>query len=353
MSQYILRRLLLMVPTFLGMTLVLFVITRIVPGGPLEMAIMELQNGGGGMSDSGMSSGGSGAGTGSVAPGSSPLSPEQMDQLKAHFGFDKPWMVAYVDWLWKFVRLDFGYSFTYYIPVIDLIVDRLPVSAYYGILTFIIMYLVCIPLGIAKALTHKTKFDMLTSVLMFIGFAVPAFVVGVVLLVFLGGYLQWFPLGGFVSDDLFFGDPSWLEIALDVMYHSILPLICYLMGSFAGLTYGMKSFLLEEISQDYVRTAVSKGVPYNQAVVKHAIRNSIIPIASGFGDILLIFLGGSMLIEMIFNIDGLALLNYNSIVGRDYPVVIASTAMVTIIALVGRLLGDIIVAVVDPRVKYT
>lgn len=354
MSQYILRRLLLMIPTFLGMTMVLFVFTRIVPGGPLEMAIMEFQNSSaGGMGDQGMSSGGAGLEMGSIAPGSSPLSQEQMNQLKAHFGFDKPWLVAYMDWLWKFVRLDFGYSFTYYIPVIELIVDRLPVSAYYGILTFIIMYLACIPLGIAKALTHTTKFDMITSVLTFVGFSVPAYVVGVVLLVFFGGHLQWFPLGGFFSDELFFGDPSWLEVALDVIYHSILPLICYLMGSFAVLTYYMKSFLLEEISQDYVRTAVSKGVPYNQAVVKHAIRNSIIPIASGFGGILAIFLGGSMLIEVIFNIDGIALLNYNSLLGRDYPVVIASTAMVTIIGLVGKLLGDIIVAVVDPRVKYT
>lgn len=343
MSQYILRRLILMVPTFLGITMVVSLITRIVPGGPLETAIMQQQQES--METMSAPMGGSSQDT--------PLSEEQIEQLKEHFGLDKPWIVAYINWLWMFVRLDFGESFTYYVPVVDLIIERLPVSAYYGVFTFILIYIVCIPLGIAKALRHKTKFDTITSILTFLGYAVPSYVIAVILMVFLAGRLEWFPLGGFVSDEVLFSNPSPWDLIIDVLYHSILPLISYLMGSFATLTYYMKSYLLEEVSKDYVRTAVSKGVPYNIAVIKHAIRNSIIPMASGFGNVVLIFLGGSFLIEKIFNIDGIALLSYNSIINRDYPVVIASTAIFSIFGLVGNLMGDIIVAIIDPRVKYT
>ena len=345
MTQYILRRLLLIIPTFIGMTMLTSLITRIVPGGPLEMAIMEQSSGGeggGGMSSSSASRDRQG-----------PISADQLEQLKVHYGLDKPWLVAYIDWLWKFIRLDFGESFTYYIPVIDLIIDRLPVSAYYGILTFLITYLVCITLGIAKALKHNTTFDAVTSIITFFAYAVPSYVIAVVLMVVFGGHLQWFPLGGFVSDNLFLDEASKFEIVLDVLYHSILPLISYLAGSFAVLTYHMKSYLLEEISKDYVRTAVSKGVPYKHAVVKHAIRNSIIPIASGFGVILLIFFTGNLLIETIFNIDGLGLLSYQALMARDYPVVISSLGIFGTIGLLGNLLGDILVAIVDPRVKYT
>ena len=344
MIQYILRRLLLIIPTFIGMTMLTFLITRIVPGGPLEMAIME------------QSSSGEGGGSMSLSASrdrQGPLSEEQLEQLKVLYGLDKPWIVAYIDWLGKFLRLDFGESFTYYVPVIDLIKDRLLISAYYGIFTLLITYLVCISLGIAKALKHNTTFDAVTSVITFFAYAVPSYVVAVVLMVYFGGHLQWFPLGGFKSDDLFLDEASRFEVVIDVLYHSILPLISYLAGSFALLTYHMKSYLLEEISKDYVRTAVSKGVPYKYAVVKHAIRNSIIPIASGFGNILTIFFTGNVLIETIFNINGMGLLGYESLLGRDYPVVISSLGIFGTITLIGNLLGDIAVAIVDPRVKYT
>lgn len=346
MTQYIIRRLLLMIPTFLGMTMLLSLFTRIVPGGPVELAVMEQQSMGGG--DQGTPAGGF---DGSHMQ-NSPLSEDQMQILKEHFGLDKPWIVAYVDWLWKFVRLDFGESFTYYIPVIDLIKERLPVSAFYGIVTFFISYLVCIPLGILKALKHKSHFDIITSFVTFVGFSVPSYVIAVVLMVFMGGYLQWFPLGGFIGDGVSLEENTLLEVVGSVIYHSILPFISYMAGSFAVLTYYVKSYLLEEISKDYVRTAVAKGVTYKSAVIKHALRNSIIPLASNFGQLLTIWMGGSMLVEQIFNIDGLALFQFNALLGRDYPVVIATFGIVAVISLLGTLVGDVAVAIIDPRVKY-
>ena len=347
MTEYIIRRLLLMIPTFLGMTMLLSLFTRIVPGGPVELAVMQQQ--------SSMMDGDQGGPAGGVGAGhseDSPLSEEQIEILKEHFGLDKPWIVAYVDWLWKFVRLDFGESFTYYLPVLDLIVERLPVSAFYGIVTFLISYLVCIPLGILKALKHKSHFDTITSIITFVGFSVPNYVIAVVLMVFMGGYLQWFPLGEFVGEGVSLEENTLLEVVGSVIYHSILPFMSYMAGSFAVLTYIVKSYLLEEMSKDYVRTAVAKGVTYKAAVIKHALRNSIIPLASNFGSLLTIWMGGSMLVEKVFNIDGLALFQYNSLLSRDYPVVIAIFGITAVISLLGILVGDVAVAIIDPRVKY-
>ncbi|MCY4380340.1 MAG: ABC transporter permease subunit [Proteobacteria bacterium] len=348
MIKYIVKRLLLIIPTFIGMTMVVSLVTRLAPGGPLEQAIMSYK------AQSMSNDGGGSATPSSYSPvdKDSPISAKQMEELRAHYGLDKPWIVAYVHWLWKFIRLDFGESFTYYIPVIELIWKKIPVSAYYGFFTFFLTYLVCIPLGILKAFKHKSLFDTTTSIITFFGFAIPGYVIAIILLVYFGGNLQWFPLGGFMSDDLDLEESSVFTIALDIIYHSILPLISYMASAFAVLTYYMKSYLLDNIAMDYVRTAVAKGVPYRKAVINHAVRNSIIPLASGFSGLLMVFFGGSFLVETIFNIDGLGLFSYQATLNRDFPVIVSMAGIFGVIGLLATLLGDLIVAIVDPRIKF-
>lgn len=342
MLNYFIRRLLLIVPTFIGITMLVFMITRFVPGGPLEKVLMQ-----GVM----MGQEGSGAPAGkSDISADAPLSAEQLEQIKAYYGFDKPWYEAYVIWLGKVVQFDLGKSSRYSDDVWTIIAERLPISTYYGVMTLLITYLVCIPLGIAKAIKHKTPFDDVTSILTFLGYAVPSYVVGVLLLVVFAADLEWFPLGGFMSEDYY--DFTLFEKVLDILYHSILPMTAYLMGSFAVLTFMMKTSLMENLSADYVRTAVSKGLSFRMAVTRHALRNSLIPLATHFGQIITVFLSGSFLIEKIFNIDGLGLLGYESIVERDYPVVLGTLVISALATLVGNILSDLCVALVDPRVQY-
>lgn len=350
MSVYILKRLLLVIPTFIGMTMVVSVVTRLVPGGPLEQAIMEHRN-------MGAEEGGSmGVGMGASGVGESgsrgSLSEEQLQDLKELYGLDKPWIIAYWQWLGNILRLDFGYSTRFHDPVIGHITERIGVSAYYGFMTFFITYLVSIPLGIAKAFRHGSFFDIITSIFVFLGYAIPSYVVAVILLVTFGATLGWFPMGGFMSDDSYGVSLSPLQMIVDVVYHSILPMIAYLVGAFAVLSFQMKSYLMEQMSADYVRTAVAKGVPYKKAVIQHALRNSIIPLAGGFGALLTAFIGGSFLVEAIFNIDGLALFGYESTLNRDYPVILATTAIVSFIGLLGAVVSDFAVAIIDPRVTY-
>lgn len=323
--------------------MLVFMITRFVPGGPMEKILLQ-------GAQAGLEGSGRSVVSNDNVGGGSPLSPDQIAQLEKFYGFDKPWYEAYVHWLWDVVRLDLGTSTRYNDEVIDIISERLPISTYYGIMTLIITYIVCIPLGIAKAIKHNTTFDNVTSILTFLGYAVPSYVVAVILLVTAGANLEWFPLGGFMSDDYY--DMTLFEQAWDILYHSILPLTAYVAGSFAVLTFMMKTSLMENLAADYVRTAIAKGVPFKQAVVKHAIRNSLIPLATHFGQIITVFLGGSFLIEKIFNIDGLGLLGYESIVERDYPVVLGTLVISSLATLVGNILSDVCVALVDPRVQY-
>ncbi|MCY4443482.1 MAG: ABC transporter permease subunit [Proteobacteria bacterium] len=344
MIAYLIKRLLLIIPTFIGMTMILFALTRFVPGGPMEKLLMQQFMEGGSETGSGSMGGAASDRAGGA------LSDEQLDALKARFGLDKPWYVAYFYWLWDFVNLDFGESTRYYDSVWGMLVERLPVSAYYGFFTFLIMYLVSIPLGIFKSLVHNSWFDTLSSMAIFLGFAVPGYVVAVVLLVYPASRWEWFPLGGFISDDI--SEMSKWQVVKDVVDHSILPMIAYLLGGFAMLTYHMKSLLMEQLSMDYVRTAVAKGVPYRQAVLKHAIRNAIIPLASGFGGLLTVFFGGSYLIEKVFNIDGLGLLAFESALERDYPVLIGVFAITGVLLLMGQIVADFAVAVIDPRVRF-
>jgi microcin C transport system permease protein len=339
MLVYFLRRLALVIPTFLGITVLIFAITRMVPGGPVERMLSQMNS----FSD-----------TASVSQASgrqSSLSETQMAELNAFYGLDKPVVTAYKEWLFKLLKADLGESTRYYEPVKTMIADRLPVSLFYGAMTFFISYFISIPLGYFKALKHGSVFDSASSVLIFIGYALPGYVVGVLLITWFAYNNEFFPMGGFVSDD--FDDFETLgEKVIDVLWHAVLPLCCYLIADFATLTMTMKNNLMENLSSDYIRTAMAKGLQFKTAVRKHALRNSLIPIASHFGNSLLFFMSGSFLIEVIFDINGIGLLGYEAIVERDYPVVMGIVAINAIMLLIGNILSDICVALVDPRVKF-
>ncbi len=336
MKIYFLKRLLLVVPTLIGITLVVFAITRFLPGGPVEQALMQGQ-----MAD--------GEGGRSSAEGFG-LTPGQIEQLKSHYGFDKPWFSAYLGWLGQVVRGDLGDSYRYQIPVAGMILERLPISIYYGVITFLLTYAICVPLGILKAIKHRTKIDGFSSIVVFTGYAVPGYVLGALLLVFFAFRLEWFPTGGFVSPD--FPDLSFTGKVSDLIHHSILPLACYMIGSFAFLTLLMKNSLLDNLAADYMRTATAKGLGFRRSVLGHALRNSLIPIATNFGNALSLFVAGSFLIEKIFSIEGFGLLGYTSLIERDYPVVMGILLVSSVLLLLGNILSDFLVALVDPRVRF-
>jgi microcin C transport system permease protein len=336
MRGYFLRRLLLIPVTLFGVTMIVFAITRLVPGGPVEQAIMRAEMG---MSHSRFA----------VHSGTA-LSDDQLADLKRYYGLDLPWYEAYFHWLGKVVQGDLGTSYRYGEPVLNLMLERLPISVFYGSLTLVLTYAVCVPLGVLKAIRHRSWVDTWSSILIFVGYAVPGYVLGVLLLVFLSAHLRWFPMGGFVSDD--FGTMGFFAKAADLFHHAVLPLICYLVGSFAFVTLLIKNHLLDNLAADYMRTAVGKGVPGNQAVIRHALRNSLIPLATLFGDSVSLFVFGSFLIETIFDIDGFGLLGYNSVVDRDYPVVMGVLLLSSFLLLLGNILSDILVALVDPRVRF-
>ncbi len=339
MTWYFLRRLLLIVPTFIGITILVFVITRFVPGGPIERMIAQVQQA---SMESGMTQDGVGAAT---------LDEEQLRQLEEYYGFDKPVLVSYWEWLLKVVQLDLGTSTRYSEPVWDTIKERLPVSAYYGIMTMLITYFISIPLGYWKAVRHNSHFDHASSFVVFIGYAIPSYVIGIILLVVFASNLEWFPMGGFYSDEFEDLESNW-DKAKDILYHSALPLLAYVAGSFAVMTFMMKNALMDNLAADYVRTAIAKGLPFRKAITRHALRNSLIPIATHFGNNISVIIGGSFLIEKIFNIDGLGLLGYESIVERDYPIVLGVLVISAVLQLLGNILSDICVAVVDPRVQF-
>lgn len=340
MRDYFFRRLLLIPPTLLGITIIVFAITRLVPGGPLERAIMEAQQ-----FDA------SGGGSSSQAGQDMALSEEQLQQLKEYYGFDKPLVASYVDWVGKVITGDLGRSYRYNEPVWDVIKDRFPVSLYYGLVTLIITYGVCIPLGILKALRHRTLMDTATSILIFVGYAIPGYALGALLLLFFSVNLEWFPMSGFTSYD--FEDLSLGGKAKDIIDHSVLPLICYLIGSFAFVTLLMKNHLMDNLAADYIRTAVAKGVSFKKAVTGHALRNSLIPIATTFGQNIVLLVSGSFLIEFIFDIDGFGLLGLTAIFDRDYPIVMGVVLLASLLLLIGNIISDFLVALVDPRIRFS
>ncbi len=336
MKVYLIRRLLLIIPTFIGITLMVFVITRFVPGGPIERMIAQAQQ--------------ASAAKGMQRMNDMPLSAGQLEQLKKFYGFDKPVIVSYFQWLGNVLTFNLGDSTRYYEPVWGIIKSKLPVSLFYGIMAMIITYSVCIPLGILKALKHRKSIDNITSVIVFAGYAIPNYVVAIILLMVFSSWLNVFPLGGFTGDN--FHELGLFGKIWDVIYHAVLPLVSYMAGSFAVMTFMMKNSLLDHMASDFIRTAIAKGENYRGAILNHALRNSLIPLATHFGNNISLILTGSYLVEKIFNIDGIGLLGLESLIEHDYPVVMGILVISSLLFMIGNILSDICVALVDPRVKY-
>jgi microcin C transport system permease protein len=445
LKSYFLRRLLLIPPTLVGITLLVFTITRFVPGGPMDRMLQEAALGadqGGKRSTSSQSRGG--------------LSEEQMEEIEEQYGLDKPILIAYAQWLgvlpkevriskgeftdrgdetigggvdsadttevvlrgdgrvarvkrtdgavsavfaesgkpiasedWKvryetnearkerymrrnpgeeaapdyapraviyqtrlegLLQGDLGRSIIYSDPVDEMILARMPIAAYFGILTALLTYGICLPLGVLKALKHRTFIDSSTSVLIFIGYSIPGFALGAILLVHLGARMNLFPLFGLTSPDFDTLD-NWGKIK-DLAHHTVLPLTCYVVGSFAMLTMMTKNNLMDNLAADYVRTAVAKGAGFRKAVFGHAFRNSMIPIATSLGDLVTVFVGGAMLIETVFDIQGFGLLQFRSVIERDVPVIMGTLTIAAFLMLLAHVISDLIVARVDPRIKF-
>jgi microcin C transport system permease protein len=340
---YLIRRLLLMIPTFFGITILSFFIINLAPGGPIEQKIQAMRFG------SSMAAEGSAAGAKAKESG---VNEEVIEALKKQYGFDKPIHERYFIWLTNIVKLDFGESFTYEEPAIDVISSKFPVSLQFGLTSLFLVYIVCIPLGVAKAVKAGTPFDRVTSIVLFIMYAIPALILGIYLITFFAGgsYFDWFPIGGAQGDD-YDGLSFWGKV-LDRTHHFILPLICYMIGSFTSLTTLQRNTMLDVIKSDYVRTARAKGLAEKIVYYKHALRNALIPIATGIGGFFGVFLSGSLLIENVFNLDGIGRLSYQSILSRDYNVIMAMIFLSSMVLLIGRLFSDIIYVIIDPRIDY-
>lgn len=450
MLKYIIKRVLLMIPTFFATTFLVFLILQVAPGGPFQRAVDQIKNkgkGGGGESGGGRSS----------VTGSETLPPEVLDKLKRQFGLDMPLPFRYLSWLglyphtvyereltlnepfretiefiineadnkkillqrwvklegtplnptvkatgigsdfkfndkyqvlpddpntilnwknntdWKVTPIkgtekyqikrtafsgilsgDLGTSYSKDKKVSALIYERLPISCYFGIISLLLTYLICIPLGIRKAVNHGSSFDLISSAIIFIAYAIPGFALGGLLLTLFGGgsFLNWFPLGNFHSSQEIWNNLSFFGKALDLLHHTFLPVLCYMIGSFTTLTVLMKNSLLDNLMQDYVRTAYAKGLSSRDAIYKHALRNSLIPIATGFGHIIGFFLAGSFLIEKAFNIDGIGKLTYESLVNSDYPITLGFLVINIILLQLGNLISDLLYVAIDPRIKF-
>ncbi len=340
MMVYTLKRLLLMLPTLFGVLLLTFVVVQFVPGGPVEQYLAEAKAGAGVGAEGGVSyRGGQG------------VDPKRLEQAKALYGFDKPTPERFWQMLTQFARFDLGTSFFHNRKVSELIWEKLPVSMSLGLWTFFFSYGIAVPLGIAKAVRAGSRFDLVTSVVVLVGFAIPGFVLGVALLVVFGGQLQWFPLRGLTSahwDSL-----SWGAKVTDYLWHIAMPVTAMVMSSFATIAMLTKNSFLEEIRKQYVLTARAKGLSERRVLWRHVMRNALIPIVTGFPAAFIgAFFTGSLLIETQFSLDGLGLLSYESVIRRDYPVVMGTLYLFTLIGLVTKLVSDLCYAWVDPRVTF-
>jgi microcin C transport system permease protein len=345
MAAYILKRLLLMLPTLLGVLLITFTVIQFVPGGPVEQLVAQLK----GQAAQGEAS----AGVEGLYRGAKGLDEERIEGLKAFYGFDKPAWQRFIEMLGNYLSFNLGESYFHHQSVLELVVSKLPVSISLGVWTFLITYLTCIPLGVAKAVRDGTPFDVVSSTLILIGYAIPGFVLGITLLVLLGGGSFWdvFPLRGLVSDN--WDELSLMGKILDYLWHMVLPITASVVGSFAVMTMLTKNSFLEEIRKQYVLTARAKGLGENTVLYRHVFRNAIIPLITGFpGAFIAAFFTGSLLIETIFSLDGLGLLSYNSVMNRDYPVVMGTLYLFTLLGLIGKLLTDICYVIVDPRIQF-
>ncbi len=350
MWAYILKRLLLMIPTLFGILLITFIIIQFVPGGPVEQMVSQLQG-----RDAGSGEGAS-ASAGSSEPGyrgRQGVDAKRIEEIKKLYGFDKPAHERFVQMIGQFARFDLGKSFFHNKDVWSLIKEKLPVSITLGLWTFFLVYLISVPLGITKAVRAGTPFDTATTFMILLGYAIPSFVMGVALLVlFAGGsFVQWFPLRGITS--MHWDDLSAMGKAMDYLWHIALPVTAMVLGGFAVISILTKNSVLEEIRKQYVLTARAKGVAERDVMWKHVFRNAMIPIMTGFPAAFVgAFFTGSLLIETLFSLDGLGLLSYESVIRRDYPVVMGSLFLFTIIGLLTTLLRDLSYLWVDPRVKF-
>ena len=352
MAAYIARRIMLMIPTLFGIMLVTFIVTQFVPGGPVERLMAEIE----GHSTTGISAG---RGDVRVTPksdlyqGAQGLDSERLEKLRALYGFDKPPAERFFTMMKNFLVFDFGTSYYHHKSVVDLVISKLPVSMSLGLWTFLIVYLTCIPLGIYKARHDGSRMDVMSSTVILIGYAIPGFVLAILLIVLFGGGSFWniFPLRGLVSDN--WSELSLMGKILDYLWHMVLPITSSAVGSLAVMTLLTKNSFIEEIRKQYVTTARAKGLNENQVLYKHVFRNAIIPIITGFpGSFITAFFTGSLLIETIFSLDGMGLLAYESVLNRDYPVVLATLYFFTIIGLISRLLSDLSYVLVDPRISF-
>ncbi len=369
MYAYIVRRLMLIVPTLFGIMVINFVVVQFAPGGPVEQVIAQLSGtvvGAtariGGTSGAEVGTGGQtgpGAGGGGATPvtskyrGAQGLDPEFIAQMEKQFGFDKPMHERFLLMMGNFLRFDFGESYFRDRKVIDLVIDKMPVSISLGLWTTLIVYLVSIPLGIRKAVRDGSRFDVWTSGGIIVGYAIPGFLFAVLLIVlFAGGsYLDWFPLRGLTSPD--WDAMSWPARIADYFWHIALPILSLVIGGFAGLTMLTKNSFLDQINMHYVLTARAKGLNERRVLYGHVFRNAMLIVIAGFpGAFVGILFTGALLTEIIFSLDGLGLLGFEAVINRDYPIMFGSLFFFTILGLAMNLVGDMMYVIIDPRIDF-
>lgn len=341
MSTYIVKRLLLMIPTLLMVLLINFVVIQLAPGGPVEQAIYQSQHA------NNLAIGGL------QYQGQQGLTPEMLEQIKIQYGFDQPVHLRFWEMLKSYAQFDLGQSFFKGQTVTELIWEKLPVSLSLGFWSTLLIYLVSIPLGIQKAKKHGSLFDQTTSLLLAVGYAIPAFIFAILLIVFFAGgsYLQWFPLQGLSSEN--FDELSFFGKSRDYFSHMALPLLAMVLGGFARLTYLVKFSFMEELSKQYVLAARAKGLQDRAVLYRHVLRNAVLVLIAGLPEALLgILFVGNLFIEIIFNLDGLGMLGFEAILQRDYPVIFGTLFIFTLLGLVLRLISDVLYRVIDPRIHF-
>ena len=341
MSTYIVKRLLLMIPTLLMVLLINFVVIQLAPGGPVEQAIYQAQHA------NNLAIGGL------QYQGQQGLTSEMLEQIKIQYGFDQPVHLRFWEMLKSYAQFDLGQSFFKGQAVTELIWEKLPVSLSLGFWSTLLIYLVSIPLGIQKAKKHGSLFDQTTSLLLAVGYAIPAFIFAILLIVFFAGgsYLQWFPLQGLSSEN--FDELSFFGKSRDYFSHMALPLLAMVLGGFARLTYLVKFSFMEELSKQYVLAARAKGLQDRAVLYRHVLRNAVLVLIAGLPEALLgILFVGNLFIEIIFNLDGLGMLGFEAILQRDYPVIFGTLFIFTLLGLVLRLISDVLYRVIDPRIHF-
>jgi microcin C transport system permease protein len=364
MASYILRRILLMIPTILGIMAISFLVVQFAPGGPVEQVIARMQGtdvsatsrisgGGGDFASGGGQPGGGDVGLTSKYRGAQGLDPQFIADLEKQFGFDKPPLQRFLLMIWNYARFDFGESYFRDVSVLSLIAEKLPVSISLGLWMTLLSYAISIPLGIRKAVRDGTAFDVWTSGVIIVAYAIPGFLFAIFLIVFFAGgtFFDWFPLRGLTSDN--WAQLSWPERIADYFWHLTLPLLSMALAAFATSTLLTKNSFLDEIRKQYVVTARAKGLSEREVLYGHVFRNAMLLVISGFpGAFVSAFFAGSLLIETIFSLDGLGLLGFESLMNRDYPVVFATLYIFSLMGLVVQLLSDLTYTWIDPRIDF-